>query len=675
MLRRSNLTKIEIASFLKIPGMKNIIFLVVLMIGGIGRTEAQMPYYMQADFRNANNNWIFGRMPPPSGSPGAVMEDSAQHIDFNTTPPTVSRKLVWTPLTRPGHALATVAVSDRDSGKLLFYTEGLHVYNRKQEVMPNGSGLKGDDHIIYGQYYQLAMRQGFCAVPVFRNRDQYYLFNLTHTGTNITPAPSKLYYNIIDMSLDGGTGDVLHKNVPLDTLQQTMFGDPMAAIPGDNCDVWVLLYDRGVMGYKAFHITDQGIDPTPVISPSITGLSITDMLQGRLAFSSDRHMVAMAYNYNAAIGGFPHRGCVLARFDPATGIVSNEILVETDEGGSAVAFSPDDSKLYLSSRTPIRGQLRQWQYEIADYNTSSIRQSRYLILDSFSGIYDDIRRRDDKLIVADAHGRVGVIMQPDMKGTACDFRSSYFSVAGIQTKDSLIVTMHLGNDVILPLPPATFQSKAMDTLICRVDRDTGMLLEAAPGGIDYLWDDGQTGATRTIAGEGTYWVRYDKGCNTYIDTFTIKESSFPPPVIMVDANRLYTRDDYNLYQWFRNDTVIGNANRFEFIAEYNADYHVVVQQPDGCMERSATYTVNNLSVTDVGEDVISVYPNPVSDIAYIRSSGEIGWQLHTVDGRLVLEQTGAKTVPMHVLPQGLYILEVYSMDNSYPLKRVMLVKE
>ncbi len=656
----------------KIPGMKYISFLVVFIMCSVGRAEAQMPYYMRSDFRNANSNWIFGRSMPPPGSPASPVRDSAQHINFNTTPPTVSRKLFWVPLARPGTRQATVTVSDREDGHLLFYTEGIHVYNRKQEIMPNGSGLLGDDYRIDGPYYRLGMHQGFCAVPDFVNRDRYYLFNLTHAGTNTIPARSKLYYNIVDMSLDGGYGDV-YKNIPLDTFQQTMFGEAITAIPGDNCDVWVLLYDRGILAYKAFHITDQGIHPAPVISPSITGLSINDMMQGRLVFSPDRKMIAMGYNYNGAIIGYPIRGGLVARFDPATGIVSDEILVETYEGGSAVAFSPDNSKLYLSSRTP-NGRLRLWQFDLSDYNVFSIRQSKYPV-DTVMGIYDDIRRRDDKLIVAGIGDRVGVIMQPDLKGAACDFRDNYFSIAGIVTNDTFIETMSLGNDVIFPLPPQTFEANVLDTFICRVDKNTGLSLHAAAGGVDYEWNNGQAGTTRNVTVGGTYWVRYGKGCNTYIDTFRIRESAYPPPVVMVDGNRIYTGDDYDLYQWFRNDTLIGNANGFEFIAEHNADYRVVVRHKDGCTESSAPYTVNNLSVADVYGAVINVYPNPVKDVVYIQSPVKIKWTLRTIDGRLVMGSAATTSISMKELPQGLYMLEIWDQDNRYPLKKIKLVKE
>ena len=72
--------------------------------------------------QNEGNNWYFG---------------NKAGLSFNTDPPT--------PLTNgqlsTGEGCA--AVSDLN-GNLLFYTDGIYVYNKMHNVMPNGSGLMGD---------------------------------------------------------------------------------------------------------------------------------------------------------------------------------------------------------------------------------------------------------------------------------------------------------------------------------------------------------------------------------------------------------------------------------------------------------------------------------------------------------------------------------------------------
>jgi hypothetical protein len=630
---------------------------------------AQTPYFLRTEFRNANSNWIFGRTDNTNG-------DSALHLDFRTDPPTVSHKQLWLPLTRSGTRSATLTVSDPADGTLLFYTEGLHVRNRKQEIMPNGTGLKGDDYLLNG-YYRLSMHQGFCAVPVPGSSTRYYLFNLTHAGTNTTPAKGKLYYSIVDMTMDNGYGDVdpSYKNIPLDTAAQSAFGEAIIAIPGDNCDVWLLTYDRGVVGYKAFHITDQGIHPIPVISPSVSGLGVSDMMQGKFALSSNRKMISMAYNFNAAIIGYPRRGCIIAKFDVATGSVFDEMIIESVEGGSCSAFSPDDTKLYLGSRRPGNGRLILSQYDISVYNPVVIAQSRYII-DSTGSYGDAIRRWGNQLITAGIGDNVALIQQPNRNRQACEFRKYFFSAVGVTSPDTVVYSMGLGNDVILPLPPQTYY-RVRDTFECRIDADTGIWLTADPGGVNYVWENGQAGPDRKVTGPGSYWVNYMKGCHTFFDTFYVRESAYARPEILVDGVRLYVRNDYAGYQWFRDGALIGGATSFEYYVTKNAGYHVAVLTQEGCHDQSSVYTVTNLGMGDhPSSPEIRVYPNPSSHLVHIEAPGTITWRLLAVDGRVV--RSGAdrkKTLNVQDLAKGLYMLEVRDGDDGRLLKREKLLKE
>ncbi len=233
----------------------------------------------------------------------------------------------------------------------------------------------------------------------------------------------------------------------------------------------------------------------------------------------------------------------------------------------------------------------------------------------------------------------------------------------------MINTMSLGNDVIFPLPPTTYRQMVLDTFICRVDPQAGVVVSANPTGLGYIWDNGASNAQRTVTRAGTYWVQYTRGCHTYVDSFKIRETSFLPPVINVEGNRLYTSQDYELYQWFRNDTLIGNANKYEFFAEHNALYHVVVQHKDGCTERSQTFEINNLAVPRTEQFNLRVYPNPVKDMLYIESSIPVIWKLSSIEGRKIGEGSGALSVQQ--LSAGIYFLELREAKTN---KRIDLRK-
>jgi hypothetical protein len=79
-------------------------------------------FSIEAFAQKQNNQWRFG---------------TAGAIDFNTVPPSfVTGCLIST-----GEGSASVA--DRITGALLFYTDGVTVWNANNQVMPNGTGLLG----------------------------------------------------------------------------------------------------------------------------------------------------------------------------------------------------------------------------------------------------------------------------------------------------------------------------------------------------------------------------------------------------------------------------------------------------------------------------------------------------------------------------------------------------
>jgi len=85
-----------------------------------------------------------------------------------------------------------------DFGTLLFYTDGINIWNRDHQIMPNGTGLLGDS----------SSTQSGIIVPVPGSSTLYYVFTVDKLAN-----PNGLKYNIVDMSLEDGKGDVTIKNV------------------------------------------------------------------------------------------------------------------------------------------------------------------------------------------------------------------------------------------------------------------------------------------------------------------------------------------------------------------------------------------------------------------------------------------------------------------------------
>ena len=127
-----------------------------------------------------NANWYFGNQ---------------AGIDFNdgtSSPTTLSNSAM--------NAIGTSASVSDVFGDLLFYTDGLTVWNRDHNIMTNGTGLNGSTTVS----------QSVMIVPNPDNGDEYYIFTNQgfETGTN------GLSYSVIDMTLDFGKGDVnQHKKI------------------------------------------------------------------------------------------------------------------------------------------------------------------------------------------------------------------------------------------------------------------------------------------------------------------------------------------------------------------------------------------------------------------------------------------------------------------------------
>lgn len=79
-------------------------------------------------------------------------------------------------------------------GELLFYSNGLTIYDRTHQIMQNGENLGGD----------LFTPQSVLIVPFLNDTNKYYIF----TSNFSNPASKGLYYSIVDMSLNNRLGAV-----------------------------------------------------------------------------------------------------------------------------------------------------------------------------------------------------------------------------------------------------------------------------------------------------------------------------------------------------------------------------------------------------------------------------------------------------------------------------------
>ncbi|MBN4058047.1 T9SS type B sorting domain-containing protein [Olleya sp. AH-315-K02] len=232
-------------------------------------------------------------------------------------------------------------ISDAN-GNLLFYSDGITVWNRNHQVMPNGNGLFGDP----------SSTQSALVVPKPDDPDIYYIFTVdTSVGQN--DPDFGLNYSVVDMTLYNGLGDITLKNEPL----LANCSEKITAVLKDciTKSIWLVTFapEDGTSGvfdtYYAFEINNSGVSTLPV--KSTFNLNITDW-RGYLKLSPDgTKMVSanMRGNFNDPTNLYQ---LLLYDFNENTGMVTNQLqLIINSQSNNpyGVEFSPNSQVLYVHS--------------------------------------------------------------------------------------------------------------------------------------------------------------------------------------------------------------------------------------------------------------------------------------------------------------------------------------
>lgn len=390
------------------------------------------------------NNWYFG---------------FNAGLTFNTTPPT--------PLL-DGALYATEgcsSISD-NNGQILFYTDSKTVYNRLHQPMPNGIGLLGDPESA----------NAAIIVPQPGSETIYYIF----TSDQAVNGGFKGYnYTVVDMSLNGGLGDVTEKN----HLLYAPCCEGLTALRHANgLDIWIITKVVGNNEWRVYKIDCNGLHTMPVTSfagPSISGYLYNTVC--RLKTSPDGKKLVIT---RAIVHLWE-----LLDIDNSTGIVSNPVSIYQNVP-FGVEFSPDSKLVYISSNAVI-------QYDITTSNPVNIVNSAvqlYIFPPQRQVIGAMQLGPDNKIYCAVGLSyQLAVINSPNIPGLGCNF-----SINQVDTKGRLVTG---GLPAFLPNlisnKTADF-SYTINSDCAKVDFTAN---SAISGNLTFNWDfgDGQTGTGKQIS--------------------------------------------------------------------------------------------------------------------------------------------------------------------------------
>lgn len=278
-------------------------------------------------------------------------------LDFNSGAPVV--KTDGQLQTFEGNA----TISDA-SGQLLFYTDGITVYNKNHTVMLNGTGLWGDP----------SSTQSATIVPKPGSITEFYIFTI-----DAEAKPHGLSYSIVDMSLAGGLGAVTTRNV---FVKAPMCEKISIVKNADKTGFWVLTHLWNTNTFEARLLTSAGLSApvTTNIGDIITttnfvtpGVQNVENSLGYMKFSPDGTKVAVCnYGDQATNQG----SLQLFNFNNVSGTLSNaQTLMSNQYGLYGLEFSPNGKVLYATLNK--FGKLYQF-----DLMSSNIPASRITLFDS-----------------------------------------------------------------------------------------------------------------------------------------------------------------------------------------------------------------------------------------------------------------------------------------------------
>ncbi|WP_461634045.1 T9SS type B sorting domain-containing protein [Labilibaculum euxinus] len=295
-------------------------------------------------------------------------------------------------------------------GDLLFYTDGVTVYNKNHAVMANGTGLDGNSSATQSS---IIVQQPGSAIL-------YYIFTV---DAHQNALRNGLNYSIVDLSQNGGLGAVTVKNT---VLYGSEVCEKVTAVKHANgTDFWVLMHPWDSRDFYAYQFTATGIS-TPVIST--VGVRHNSDRKSAIGY-----MKTSPGGSKLAVAIYTQDRAELFDFNTASGVVSNPIQLNNYSTPYGIEFSPSGEFLYLSSF--LGGNL--YQFNISSNNQTTINGSAQIIGNG-SWLYGALQLAPDNRIYmakTNTDGTTGslnldVINNPDVAGAGANFVADSKNLSG-----------------------------------------------------------------------------------------------------------------------------------------------------------------------------------------------------------------------------------------------------
>ncbi|RXR21171.1 T9SS type B sorting domain-containing protein [Flavobacterium amnicola] len=400
------------------------------------------------------------------------------------------------------------ATISNEVGELLFYTDGVTVWNKNHVIMQNGSALFGHN----------SSTQSATIVPKPGSINLYYIFTI-----DATAGSNGFSYSVVDIDAQGGLGAVVAKNV-------FVYGptcEKLAVIKkSDDFNYWIVTHDWGTNLFKTFELTTSGLNATPVntaVGPVYTGN--VDVTRGTMKISSNGKKLAAC---SSGLGQLD-----LFDFNTTTGVLSNPILLLNEPGEMyGVEFSSNNKFLYVSNAT----QRKVYQFNL---NAVSIPASIITVSTQPEQPSSLQMGPDGKIYVALFNSNfLSVINSPNVSGSGCNYQVNGVDLLGKLSFQGLPVF----NQSFL------FTSEIISENTC-LGESTNFSVEANETVNSILWDfgDGTTAnsitASHVYTVPGEYTITAIVSSNFGDSTITKKVFVSSPPTVTIPILKFCDNND------------------------------------------------------------------------------------------------------------------------------------
>ncbi|NOU60020.1 gliding motility-associated C-terminal domain-containing protein [Marinifilum caeruleilacunae] len=295
-------------------------------------------------------------------------------------------------------------------GDLLFYTDGITVYNRNHVQMANGGGLDGN---VSATQSSIIVQQPGSGVL-------YYIFTVDAHQNNLR---NGLRYSIVDMSMNGGLGQVTTKNVVL--FANEVCEKVTAVKHANGSDFWILTHRWDSRNFLAFQLSAAGLSAAVTSTVGIRHNSSRRSAIGYMKTSPGGDKLAVAIYTEDMVELFD--------FNTANGQVTNPVQITGYVSPYGVEFSPSGELLYVSLYT----QGEMYQFDITSNNEATINASAQLI-GSGPWYYGALQLApDNRIYMAKTNNsatagslNLDVINDPDVVGVGCNWVADSKNLAG-----------------------------------------------------------------------------------------------------------------------------------------------------------------------------------------------------------------------------------------------------